>query len=404
MQTKKLLESAVLNSTSSSSKGLLDKLFTVWFDRLVYPQIWEDPEIDAKALQINENSNIMTIASGSCNIFNYLVFNPKSVSAVDLNGAHIALFHLKKAALIHLPTYDDFFDFFGYANKKNNIKNYEKYIRPHLDEKTLVYWESKDRFKRCKRIEYFEKGFYKYGLLGEFIGFVHKASKLIGCNPKKIMEAKNIKEQIELFEKHIAPAFDKKIVKMALNNPITLYSLGIPPSQFIKMQNETTSMSELVKERVRKLACDFDLKDNYFAWQAFAREYDVKHKRAVPLYLKEENYEKLKANAHKATICHTTMTDYLKSHDGEKFSSFVLLDAQDWMDNAVLNELWSVITNVSTDDAKVIFRTAGAEDIIKGRLNEQTALAWQYNEPVNAALTQLDRSAIYGGFHLYNKR
>ncbi|MEY4504923.1 MAG: hypothetical protein RL154_1220, partial [Pseudomonadota bacterium] len=30
METKELLENAVINSTSSSSKGLLDKLFTVW--------------------------------------------------------------------------------------------------------------------------------------------------------------------------------------------------------------------------------------------------------------------------------------------------------------------------------------------------------------------------------------
>ena len=43
-------------------------------------------------------------------------------------------------------------------------------------------------------------------------------------------------------------------------------------------------------ERVERLACDFPLKDNYFAWQAFSRGYDIEGRNAVPPYLREENY------------------------------------------------------------------------------------------------------------------
>lgn len=404
MQTKQLLENAVINSTSSSSKGVLDKLFTVWFDRLVYPQIWEDPVIDARALNINENSRIMTIASGSCNIFNYLTLNPKSVTAVDLNGAHIALFHLKKTALQKLPNYDAFFDFFGHANKRKNVENYVLYIKPYLDAKTIEYWEGKDRFKRRKRIDYFEKGFYKFGLLGEFIGFTHKVTKLLGCDPKKLMKAKNIQEQKEIFEKHLAPVFKKKFVKMALNNPITLYSLGIPPSQFEKMKNENASMSALVKERMRKLACDFDLKDNYFAWQAFGREYDVENKIAIPDYLKEKYYKDLKSNMDKISINHISMTDYLAKQNEKSFDSFILLDAQDWMDDDALNALWEQITRTADDNARVIFRTAGEDDILKGRLKPEIISNWSYDKELNIELTPLDRAAIYGGFHTYVKQ
>jgi len=403
MKTKELLEGAVLNSTSEAKKGVLDRLFTMWFDRLVYPQIWEDPRVDQKALAIDEHSSIFTIASGSCNIFNYLTLNPAKITAVDLNEAHVALFHLKKTAILHL-NHEQFFDFFGFADKKINVVVYEKLLKPHLDAKTIAYWEGRDRFKKSRRIEYFTKGFYKYGLLGEFIGFGHKVTGLLGGSLSKIMKAKNIKEQKELFKEHIAPVFDKKLIKFLSNNAVTLYSLGIPPSQYDKMMEESNGqMSELLKERMRKLACDFELSDNYFAWQAFGRCYDTKHRVAIPDYLKENNFAKLKENAYKCSINHTSMTHLLKESEAYTFDKYILLDAQDWMDNDALNELWSEIDRTAKDGAKVIFRTAGAADILDGVLSVEIAGRWSSNKELGLALTKEDRSAIYGGFHVYTK-
>lgn len=71
-KTKKLLDSAVNNTSIFSRKGFLDRLFTQWFNRLVYPQIWEDPRVDIEALQIDKHSRIFTISSGGCNVLNYL--------------------------------------------------------------------------------------------------------------------------------------------------------------------------------------------------------------------------------------------------------------------------------------------------------------------------------------------
>lgn len=403
MNTKILLEDAVINSTSEAKKGALDRLFTVWFDRLVYPQIWEDPIVDNKALEINEDSNMVTIASGSCNIFNYLTLNPSMIYSVDLNEAHIALFKLKKAAIIYLD-YEQFFDFFGHADKKSNLDVYEEKLKPNLDEKTISYWEGRDRFKKSRRIDYFTKGFYKYGLLGEFIGFGHKIARLLGGNLSKLMYARNIKEQKEIFEKYIAPVFEKKLIKFLANNSVTLYSLGIPPSQYDKMLEESHgSMAGLLKERLRKLACDFDLKDNYFAWQAFGRCYDTAHKIAIPEYLKEENFARLKENVYKCEIAHTSYTNFLMDMPAYSLDKYVLLDAQDWMDRDTLNDLWREIDRTAKVGAKVIFRTAGSADILDGEINYSIADNWNSNPELGIKLSAQDRSAIYGGFHIYTK-
>ena len=44
--------------------GALEVLFTWAFRHMVYPQIWEDPEVDMEALAITPDCDIVTIASG----------------------------------------------------------------------------------------------------------------------------------------------------------------------------------------------------------------------------------------------------------------------------------------------------------------------------------------------------
>ena len=87
-------------------------MFTMWFKGFVYNQIWEDPRVDAEALGIGPESQLLTISSGGCNVLNYLIHRPKRIVAVDLNANHMALTRLKLAAIKHLPDYDSFYKFF----------------------------------------------------------------------------------------------------------------------------------------------------------------------------------------------------------------------------------------------------------------------------------------------------
>ena len=139
---EQLVLEAVRNKSVSSKEGILQKLFAVWFDAFVYNQIWEDPRVDIEALRIDENSRILTISSGGCNALNYLVKKPESVTAVDLNRHHIYLLNLKLAALNHLPSYEDFFAFFGSGKAEKTGTDYLRYIQTNLDKDTRNFWES----------------------------------------------------------------------------------------------------------------------------------------------------------------------------------------------------------------------------------------------------------------------
>ncbi|MGH1375846.1 MAG: DUF3419 family protein [Alphaproteobacteria bacterium] len=400
---KDLLKSAVYGDGNkvTSKRGLQERMFTMAFSGFVYPQIWEDPEVDIPAMKIDAASDIMTICSGGCNMMNYLTESPNSVTAVDLNPHHVALGRLKIAALKHLPDYESFFLFFGHADTPENIKNYDKYILPHLDKYTRDYWEKKV-FPHGRRINLFKKNIYKYGLLGKFIGMVHLVSKVYGQSPRDILKARTQEEQKVIFDRTLGPLFEKRFVKMMCGKPESLYGLGIPPSQFDELNESAKGdMASLLKARLERMACQFPIEDNYFAWQAFSRGYDRDKKQAVPRYLKEENYETLKANADKAKVEHCTITEYLDAKGENSTDCYVFLDAQDWMNEQQLNELWEAVLRSAKDGARVIFRTAGDYSPLTDALKEDTLSPWEYDESLAAPRNEQDRSSIYGGFHTY---
>ena len=138
---KNLLNEAVRRNRMLSGAGVLELLFTWLFRGLVYPQIWEDPEIDMEALAITPECHIVAIASGGCNILSYLIANPARITAVDLNKAHVALNCLKLAAARRLPGRDSFYRFFGAADEPANVAAYWRFLAPWLDQETRRYWE-----------------------------------------------------------------------------------------------------------------------------------------------------------------------------------------------------------------------------------------------------------------------
>ena len=53
----------------------------------------------------------------------------------------------------------------------------------------------------------------------------------------------------------------------------------------------------MLKRRVERLACDFAVADNYFAWQAFGRAYARAEAPSLPPYLQRENFEAVRDRA-----------------------------------------------------------------------------------------------------------
>src|SRR5262249_9558191 len=149
------------------------------------------------------------------------------------------------------------------------------------------------------------------------------------------------------------------------------------------------------------LVCDFDIDDNYFAWQALSRTYDTDAMHALPEYLKEENFDMLRDRVTRASTTIASVTDVLRDQPRGTFNRFVLLDAQDWMDAATITALWREVVDRGERGSRIIFRTAGADSPLPHKLPNEILDRIEYREDVSRELWQCDRASIYGGFHLY---
>lgn len=400
-KTKDLLANAVHANKLASREGILERLFTFAFSGLVYPQIWEDPAVDMAALELEPGKRIITIASGGCNVMNYLTASPADIIAVDLNPAHIALLKLKLTAARHLPNHESFFRFFGHADERENTARYDRFLRDHLPDDARAYWEKRGLTGR-RQISIFTRDIYRYGLLGRFIGIMHLLARAYGKNPRLMLTAQGLDEQRRLFEENLAPVFDSRLIRWLCRMPVSLYGLGIPPAQFAYLSADAGGdLAGLLRQRLSRLACDFPLEDNYFAWQAFGRRYDRESRRAVPPYLTHGAYDAIRANVGRVTAVQASMTDRLATVPAESLDGYVLLDAQDWMTPAQMVALWTEIDRTARSGARVIFRTAGLDSPLEAALPAAIRSRWSYDPSTVPDYVARDRSSIYGGFHLY---
>ncbi|SMC59556.1 DUF3419 family protein [Rhizobium sp. RU36D] len=399
------LKDALLQHKPLSRDGLSERLFGMLFSGLVYAQIWEDPEVDMEAMELKPGHSIVTIGSGGCNMLTYLSRDPKSIDVVDLNPHHVALNRLKLAAFRSLPDHAAVVRQFGMENIKGNSRNYDRFISPALDTSTQAYW-SKRTLSGRRRIAVFNRNIYRTGLLGRFITAGHLLARLHGVKLTEITQTRSLREQRQFFDERIAPLFEKPLIRWMTSRKSSLFGLGIPPQQYDELASlsEGGTIAPVLRHRLEKLACHFPIRENYFAWQAFARRYPKPHEGALPAYLKAEYYPAIRRNAERVTVHHANFTELLSGKPAASVDRYVLLDAQDWMNDSQLNALWAEITRTAAPGARVIFRTAAEKSVLDGRLSPALLDQWTYHAARSADLNKQDRSAIYGGFHIYEKR
>jgi len=178
--------------------------------------------------------------------------------------------------------------FFGKTDQDFNGQAYDRFIAPNLDSASRRYWEQRN-WRGTRRVADFNRNFYKTGLLGWFITTGHLVARLHGVDPSDLMQARNLREQRRFFEEKLAPLFDRPAIRWVTRSKASLFGLGIPPAQYDELlaAGDGASMASVLSQRLEKLACHFPLRENYFAWQAFARQYPEPGTAALPAYLEK---------------------------------------------------------------------------------------------------------------------
>jgi S-adenosylmethionine-diacylglycerol 3-amino-3-carboxypropyl transferase len=397
-----LIADAVRNSRNETEATIWDRLFAFWFRRLVYTQIWEDPEADLAALQLPLGSTIVTISSGGCNALSYLTAQPAQVYAVDLNEAHLSLLKLKLAGLRAFSSYAEFWQFFGEAASPANAELYRQRLWLMLDADARAYWDKRNIIGR-PRHAYFTDGFYRHGMLGRFIGLAHVLAKFARIDLAALLNGKpDAPERLQALDR-LDWLFHSPLARLLTGTPALLFSLGIPPQQRALL-SAGAPLNEVLHQRLLRLINGHPNETNYFAWQALHRSYPGPGDRCLPPYLQRRQYERMRDGAGLIIPVHANLRLFLESLPAREVDAVVLLDSQDWMATEEIAALWNAIDRTGSDNVRVIFRTAGADSPLEGEGLAGLQEIWRRDEERSVIGFELDRSGIYGGFHCYVRR
>ena len=374
-------------------------------NNLVYNTCWEDPRLDRTALEIRPTDNVLVITSAGCNALDYTLCSPQHVFAVDMNPRQNALLDLKIAGIKTLD-YEDFFRLFGYGFHPEAKRLYQRQMRPALPAWSQAWWD--------KWIKFFEnpsRTFYYRGTSGAFARLIKTyIDRMIRVRSHidAILDAKNIAEQREIYDKHLCERFWSRSMRFAMNRDTTLSMVGVPKAQ--RKQVETQYEGGIVKfvqDAVEAVFCKLPLSDNYF-WRVYLKgEYS---RTCCPEYLKPDNFERLKGGLIERVSTHTnSVQGFLDKHNGD-ISRYVLLDHMDWLSDKffpLLELEWEAIIRRAAPGTRIIWRSGGLKTDFIDRVHvnvsgKQRALPelLTFHEKLAAELHPKDRVHTYGSFYI----
>jgi S-adenosylmethionine-diacylglycerol 3-amino-3-carboxypropyl transferase len=397
-----LIADAANNSLAQNEPTIWDRIIAFWLRRLVYTQIWEDPQADLAALQLPLGSTIVTISSGGCNALSYLIAQPAQVYAVDLNQAHLALLKLKLAGIQAFASYAEFWQFFGEAASPANAELYLTRLRPRLDAHARAYWDKRNIIGR-PRYAYFTNGFYRHGMLGRLIGLAHLVARLAGIDLDALLTGEiDGPARVEALVR-LDQLFHSRLVRLLTRTPALLLSLGIPSRQRALLGGGAP-LNEVLHRRLLRLIDGHPSDDNYFAWQALRRRYRGPGDRCLPPYLQQRNFPRMRNDAGLIIPVHSDLRAFLESLPAREVDAVVLLDSQDWMSLDDIRTLWDAIDRTGSDQVRVIFRTAGTRSPLERHELAPLREIWRRDDESSELGYELDMSGVYGGFHCYVRR
>lgn len=328
-------------------------------NKLIYNTCWEDPRCDRQLLQLQNDSRLVMITSAGDNLLDYLLEDPAEIHAVDVNYRQNALFELKRSMLQH-GNHGALFQFFGEGYHGEAHAYYQKELRDTLPAYARQYWD--------RHIHYFKgKGkrnsFYFRGTAGILAYLCRRylyTRKLVRQNVDRLMEAQSLAQQEKYYQLLEAKLFTP-FLNYLLNRHLTMSLAGVPRAQQHLMQKAYAGGNAgYIRSCLRSVFTQLDIGDNYF-YQVYFRGHYTKD--CCPEYLREDNFDRLKAREGKASTYNSTLTDFLKNHPGA-YSHYVLLDHQDWLashDPDGLAEEWRLILQNSQPGTRILLRSAARE-------------------------------------------
>jgi len=360
---------------------------------IVYSNVWEDPELNRRALQIQPEDTVLSITSGGCNSLNLLVEGPKKVVSIDANPAQNYLLEYKIAA-IKTFEYEEFLEslgveFYVKPSKFSHEYRLELYnrLKNHLPQDSKLFWDA--------NLETIKSGLIMCGKVEKFFKLYRRILSFLYCKDyasiEKIFFCPDIGIQKEMYDKINFTRWHF-LNWVFLNRSILSLVKGAHSFKYVEEKEFDKNLNRKVDRAMRNL----DNRFNYFFSLILLGRY--LNEKALPPYLLRENFTKLKSNIGNIEVFFGISTDVLKKYGPESFNKLNLSNIFEWMEDDIFNNVMREFIELSKPETRLCYRYTLAKPRNLDEANSRILIS----EPGLAAeLFAIDRSFMYESFHVY---
>lgn len=358
---------------------------TAALDVVRYSQVWEDHAVLERGLHVGPGDDVLSIGSAGCNVLALLLAEPRSIVAIDVSPAQVALIELKLAALERLR-HHEFAALVGARQGMDRDLLYAR-VRGGLGDASREYWDA--------NVAELRAGVIGRGMLDRYIREFQREHVSRVVDPvalARLLALDDLEAQSAMFARHLGtPRFEDAVRRSfgreALSGPVR------DRTQF-EYVDRHEDVAGAFWRRLRHVCTALPARGNfYLEWLLTGRYGDL---AAGPPFLRPENYDRLRALVDRVTVVRDRLDEHLLRAEGRPFSKANLSDVFEYMSSDEAGRLLELVASRTRPGGRVaywnLFVARSAPERLADRLVPRAAEAHD--------LWLADRVPFYGSFHV----
>ncbi len=354
------------------------------FERLLFSQCWEDPQLDMDALDVRPEHVLLSVTSGGCNTLSLATLEPERIIAVDLNATQNFLLEFKIAGA-RVLSHGDYLCLLGVRSSTERWDLYRT-AREGLSPMARRYWDT----QRAA----IERGVLRAGRYERYLGAFRRLLCLIE-GPRKmerLFAAASLDEQRRFYHDEWDTLPWRAFFRIFFSRTV-LGAGGLDPAFFTYVHG-VRSFGEHFRELARHALTELPLRDNYFIAQICLGRY--LDEQAVPPYLQADRYDALRRTLDRIEIVTGEVGGVLRTLPDDAVDRFSYSNVFEWVAptvfEATLQETW----RAARPDARLCYRNL----LVRRRHPQSLDDRFTPHEGLAARLLDGDRSFVYSHFEV----
>lgn len=354
------------------------------FERLLFAQCWEDPQLDFEALNVGPGRAVLSVTSGGCNTLSLAVRGPSRVIAVDLNQTQNFLLELKIAGVRKL-SHGEYLELLGVRESAWRWDLYQA-VRCSLSPESRVYWDTQAKAIRS--------GVLRAGRFEQYLSAFRRLLQIIEGQKRieRLFSFDTLEEQKRFYEERWDTGLWRLFFRVFFSR--TVLGLGGLDPKFFTYVTGISSFGEHFRDLVRHALSDLPIRENYFVAQICLGRYLDEH--SMPPYLLAENFEALRRSVDRIEIVTDELGSVLKSLPPESIDCFNFSNVFEWVPIETFEEMLRETHRVARPGGRLCYRNLL---VPRSHLRSLDHLFRPHDKLASRLLYQ-DRSFVYSGFEV----